>query len=282
MAGARDGRRRLAGRAARDDAGPRALLGERVRLAPLRSQAQQPAELPHRDRRAGHPLHPRALKARGRASSRRHARLARLDRRAAEDHRATDRSHVARRERGRRVPSRDPVAAGPRVLRQADRHGLGSGADRARLERADAPPGLRRVRRAGRRLGRRGDAADGHPGAGRPARHPLQHAGHRAARDRQRIRVRRRAAGRPVGRGAARVRAARRLLWQARGLRADHVDASADALRVRRLADRLGGLRARPRRRHRPARPREGRARRHATRAPSRATTCSTTSRSTG
>ena len=30
-------------------------------------------------------------------------------------------------ERGGRVPSRDPVAAGPRVLGQADHHRLGSG-----------------------------------------------------------------------------------------------------------------------------------------------------------
>ena len=34
---------------------------------------------------------------------------------------------VARRQRGGRVPPGDPLAAGPRVLRQADRHRLGPG-----------------------------------------------------------------------------------------------------------------------------------------------------------
>ena len=38
-----------------------------------------------------------------------------------------------RRERIRRVPSRDPVAAGPRVLGQADRHRVGPRPHRARL-----------------------------------------------------------------------------------------------------------------------------------------------------
>ena len=55
-------------------------------------------------------------------------------------------------------------------------------------------------------------------------------------------------------RGAARVRAAERLLRQARGLRADHVDPPADAVRPGRLADRSRRLRDRPRRRHRSAR----------------------------
>ena len=43
-----------------------------------------------------------------------------------------------------RVPSRDPVAAGPRVLRQADDHRLGSRPHRARLGRADEAPRLHR------------------------------------------------------------------------------------------------------------------------------------------
>ena len=99
------------------------------------AQAERPAELPDRDRRAGHPLHPRPLAARGRAPADRHARLARLDHRAAEDHRAAHRSDGARRQRGGRLPPGDPLAAGPRVLRQADRHRLGSGAHRAGLGR---------------------------------------------------------------------------------------------------------------------------------------------------
>ena len=77
-------------------------------------------ELHHRDRRAGHPLHPRSLQARGRAAARRLPRLAGLDRRAAEDHRPAHRPDRARRERVGRLPRRDPVDAGLRVLRQAD------------------------------------------------------------------------------------------------------------------------------------------------------------------
>ena len=71
----------------------------------------------------------------------------------------------ARRQRGRRVPCGDPLAAGPRVLREAGRHRLGSGAHRPRLGGADEPPRLQRVRGAGRRLGRGRHAGDGHPGA---------------------------------------------------------------------------------------------------------------------
>ena len=50
VARARDGRRRLPGRAARDHAGARPLLGDGLRLAPLRGQAEPPAELPDRNR----------------------------------------------------------------------------------------------------------------------------------------------------------------------------------------------------------------------------------------
>ena len=105
------------GRAARDHAGARALLGDGLRLEQVRGEAERPAELHDRDRRAGHPLHPRPLAARGRAAAHRHARLARLDHRAAEDHRAAHGSHGARRQRGGRLPCGDPLAAGPRVLR---------------------------------------------------------------------------------------------------------------------------------------------------------------------
>ena len=61
-----------------------------------------------------------------RAADHRHARLARLDHRAAEDHRSADQSDGAWRERGGRVRRRDSVAAGLRVFRQADRDRLGS------------------------------------------------------------------------------------------------------------------------------------------------------------
>ena len=119
---------------------------------------------------------------RGRAAADRHARVARLDHRAAEDHRAAHQSHGAWRERGRRVPPGDPLAAGPRVLRQADRHRLGSRPHRTCLGRADEAPGIHPVRRAGRRLGRGRHADDGYTGRAGAARHPLQHARYRAGR----------------------------------------------------------------------------------------------------
>ena len=59
-----------------------------LRLAHLREALRGPAALRHRDRWRRHPLHPRPLEARGRAAADRHARLARLDDRAAQDHRA--------------------------------------------------------------------------------------------------------------------------------------------------------------------------------------------------
>ena len=92
----------------------------------VRGEAQRPAAVHHRDRRARHPLHPRPLEARERAADHRHARLARLDHRAAEDHRAADQSDRPRRQRDGRVRRRDPVDARLRLLRQADRHRLGS------------------------------------------------------------------------------------------------------------------------------------------------------------
>ena len=61
---------------------------------------------------------------------------------------------------------------------------------------------------------------------------------------------------RSLRRGAEHVRAAAHVLCDARGVRADHGDASADALRTGGLTDRSRGVHARPRRRERSARPR--------------------------
>ena len=83
-------------------------------------------------------------------------------------------------ERGGRVPSGDSLAAGPRVLRQADRHRVGSRPHRTRLGGADEAPRIHPVRGAGRRLGRGGHADDGRTGRTGTARHPLQHARHRS------------------------------------------------------------------------------------------------------
>jgi hypothetical protein len=110
----------------------------------------------------GVPTSAQSMRDRSRSSSR---TVGRFDHRAAEDHRAAHRSHVTRWQRGGWVPSRDPVAAGPRVLRQANHHRLGSGANRTRVGGADASPRINRVRGAGRRLERGRDAGHGRAGA---------------------------------------------------------------------------------------------------------------------
>ena len=83
---AREGDRRgsVAGRAARDDAGARALLGQRLRLPEVRGEAERAAAVHHGDRRPRHPLHPRQVAARERVAADHHARLAGLGHRDAE------------------------------------------------------------------------------------------------------------------------------------------------------------------------------------------------------
>ena len=160
----------------------------------VEAQTERPAEFRDRDRWAGHPLHSRSLEARERVAAHRHARLARLGHRAAEDHRSADQSDGTWRERGGRFRSGDPVDAGLRVLGQADHDGLGPGAHRARLGRADEAPWIHEVRGTRRRLGRDHHGRDGRPGASGTARHSLQHARRVFARHRQ---------GCPYGRSGA-------------------------------------------------------------------------------
>ena len=141
------------------------------------AQSEGAAAFHHRDRRPRHPLHPREIQASGCAAGHHHARLARFGHRAAEDHRSAHQSHGARRNRSRCVRRGDPVDAGLRLFRQADRTRLGSGAHRAGVDRADEAPRLQPVRRAGRRLGRAHHRTDGPARASRVDRHPHQHAG---------------------------------------------------------------------------------------------------------
>ena len=75
----------------------RALLGDGLRLAQGRGETERAAAVHHRDRRAGHPLHPRPLETQECAAARGQPRLARLDHRAVEDHRSAGQSHGARR-----------------------------------------------------------------------------------------------------------------------------------------------------------------------------------------
>jgi hypothetical protein len=115
-------RRRLyAGRAARDRAEARALLGDGLRLAQGRSAPQRRAELHHQDRWSRHPLHSRAFEARECLARHHHSRLAGLHRRAAQAHRAADESDGPWWNRGRRFRRRDSEHAGLRLLGQAHR-----------------------------------------------------------------------------------------------------------------------------------------------------------------
>ena len=112
----------------------------------------------------------------------RHARMARLDHRAAEDHRSPDQSHGAWRERIGRFRSGDSVDAGLRVLGQADHDRLGPRPHRTRLGRADEAPRIHEVRGARRRLGCDRHGSDGCTGASGTARHSHQHAWRGSAR----------------------------------------------------------------------------------------------------
>ena len=158
------GRRPVAGRAAGDDAGARPLLGDRLRLAPVRGEAERAAAVHDRDRRGGHPLHPREVAARERAAADHDARLARLGHRAARGRRPAHRPDRARRTRRGRVRPRAAVPARLRLLRRADRGRLGPRPHRAGVGGADAPPRLHPLRRPGRRRGRRRHRRDGPPG----------------------------------------------------------------------------------------------------------------------
>ena len=222
-----DRRRLLPGRAARDDAGTRALLARRVRLAQVRGAAERRPAVHHRDRRAGHPLRPRPLQARGRAAGHRLARLARLVHRADEDRRSAHRPDRAWRQRVGRLPRRDPEHAGLRVLGQADHDGVGPDPHRERVGRADEAPRLRAVRGGRRRLGRRRRRGDGRrpgrpradrAGAAGAARDPHQLRRRDSARDRQSDPDRRRAAVGSLRRRASHDGAAG-LPLPARGLR---------------------------------------------------------------
>ena len=143
----------IPGRAARHDPGACALLADGLRLAQVRGEPKRPTAVHHRDRRAGHSFHSRSLTTGKCVAAHRHAWMAGLDRRAAEDHRSTDESHGARRERSGRVPCGDSVDAGLRVLGEADEHRSGPRAHGSSLGGADGAPRLQPLHRPGRRLG---------------------------------------------------------------------------------------------------------------------------------
>src|SRR5580692_8932001 len=73
-------------RAARDDSSARALLGDRLRLAQDRGEAEGAAAVHHRDRWARHSFHSRPFETRKCVAADRYPRMARFDHRTVEDH----------------------------------------------------------------------------------------------------------------------------------------------------------------------------------------------------
>jgi hypothetical protein len=102
-----------------------------------------------------------------RVAAHRHARVARLGNRAAQDYRSARQSHRIRCERIGRFPSGDSVNAGLWVLRQASRYRLGPRPHRTCLGSPDEAPGIHAVCVPGRRLGRSGHERDGATGTPR-------------------------------------------------------------------------------------------------------------------
>ena len=156
-------RRSLPGRAARDAAGARPLLADRLRLAQGRGEAQRLAPVHDRDRRPRHPLHPRALQH--------------------EDALPLIMTHgwpgsvielletvgpltdpTAHGGTPRTPSPRAAVPARLRLLQRARRARLGRRPHRAGLGTADEPPRLHPLRRPGWRRGRPRHRHDGSPG----------------------------------------------------------------------------------------------------------------------
>jgi hypothetical protein len=204
-------------------------IGDGRQLAHARGEAEYAATLHHRDRWARHPFHPCALAARGRAAACRQPRLARLDHRAAEDHRSTDRSHGTWRQRIGRFSCGDPIDAGLRVSGKPASTGWPR-AHRPGLGRTDGATRLHPVRHARRRLGCICRRPDGLAGTGRIARHPHQHAVHCPRRHRPGRPGRRPATLRPLSGGTTCLRAADQNLPASR-VRQIHGGAPADLVR---------------------------------------------------
>ena len=104
------------------------VLARRVRPRAGRGAPERAAAVRQRDRRRGHPLHPRQVAARERAAADHDPRLARLRDRAARLHRAADRPDRARRQRRGCLPSRAALPARVRALRASRPRSAGTSA----------------------------------------------------------------------------------------------------------------------------------------------------------
>ena len=140
-----DGHGSIPGCAAGEAPGARPLLGNRLRLAKGRSEAQCLAAVRHDHRRPRHPVRACPLASAERVAADHDARLARLGPRTGEGDRSADRSIAYG---GRAEDAFDLVLPSypARLLRQAARHGLGSAPHRARMGRTDAATGIHALR----------------------------------------------------------------------------------------------------------------------------------------
>ena len=120
------GRRRLGPRRpAGLPAGPRRLLGRRLRLARPGGPAERDPAVRHHHRRPGHPLPARPLGRAGRPAADPDPRLAQLAGGVPRGDRTADRPPRARRRPGRRLRRGHPLAARVRVLHAGVRPRLG-------------------------------------------------------------------------------------------------------------------------------------------------------------
>ena len=207
LARAGDGRRPVAGRAARDDAGARALLGDATTTGAGARRGSTPCRkfITEIDGLDIHFIHVRS----------KHANALPIIVTHGWPGSVVEQLKII-------GPLTDPTAHGGSaedafdvVIPSMPGYGfsgkptddrLGSAAHRPRLDRADEAPRLHAVRRAGRRLGRARHRADGRAGAAGTARHPHQHARRRAARNRRGA-FSRRARCRPASRPTRSARA---------------------------------------------------------------------------
>ena len=133
LARSRDGQRPVAGHPARKIAGAGSPLGNGLRLAQSRGEAERPAAVRHQHRRPRYPFHPRPLQACQCPAGDHDARLAGLGVRTRQGRRPAHRSDRPRRQGRGRVRPRVSFDARLRLLRQADGHRLGPRPHRANL-----------------------------------------------------------------------------------------------------------------------------------------------------